>query len=220
MAAVRVLIVEDEGLLRRTLAQLLDAQPELEVVGSAADGNEAVAVACREQPDVVLMDLALPVMSGIEATRAVKAQLPGTAVVVLTQLNDDESLFAALKAGAVGYVLKDAELEQIVEAIRLAHAGGGYLSPAVVPRVLAEFGRISEQAKRRRAIFESLTRREMEVLELIGAGLRNRAIGQRLFISESTVKTHVGAILSKLHLNDRTEAAVVAERHGLLRDEA
>ncbi len=215
MSTIKVLVVEDETLLRRTLVQLLRLQPDLDIVGEAANGIEAVSEALARKPDVILMDLALPALNGIEATRRIKDQLPDVAVVVLTQLSDDESLFAALKIGAIGYILKDASVEQILEAIRAAHRGEGIIYPPLVPRVLQEFSRLATHTQRQREIFQELTRREVEVLELLGQGRRNREIAQRLSITERTVKNHVSSILHKLHVNDRTEAALLAARHGL-----
>jgi DNA-binding NarL/FixJ family response regulator len=217
MPRTRLLVVEDETLLRGTLAQLLRQEPDLDVVGEAADGEQAVAEALTRRPDVILMDLRMPKMTGVEATRRIRQALPEVAVVVLTHLADDENLFAALKAGALGYVLKDASIEQIKEVIRAARRGEGFIYPSLVPRVLQEFARLSVQTERHREIFQELTRREVEVLELLGEGRRNREIADRLYISERTVKNHISSILAKLHVNDRTEAALIAERHGLTR---
>ena len=218
MSQIKVMIVEDEALLRTSLAQLLGAEPDLAVVADASNGRQAVGEAELKRPDVILMDLEMPIVGGIEATRQIKAQLPNTAVVVLTHLSDDANLFAAIKAGAISYVLKDAGVERIAEVIRGAARGEGVIHPSLVPRVLAEFSRLTAKTERQRAIFQELTRREVEVLELLAQGLRNREIGERLFISERTVKSHVGSILFKLQLNDRTEAALLAAKHGLTPD--
>jgi DNA-binding NarL/FixJ family response regulator len=164
------------------------------------------------------MDLELPTLSGIEATRQIKAQRPQTAIVVLTHLGDDDNLFAAIKAGAISYVLKDASVEQILEVVRAAHRGEGFIYPSLVSRVLQEFSRLSTRTERTRELFQELTRREVEVLELLGQGRRNREIAAKLFLSERTVKNHVSSILAKLHVNDRTEAALIAARHGLTRE--
>jgi DNA-binding NarL/FixJ family response regulator len=214
-AKIRVLLVEDDSLLRRTLAELLQLEPDFQLAGQAGTGTAAVAAAEEQRPDVVLMDLELPQLDGIEATRRIRAALPETEIVILTKFGDDEKVFAAIKAGAIGYLLKDAGLEEIRAAIRAAHRKEGSLSPALVARVLKEFGRLTQAARENRALFAELTRREVEVLELLGAGLRNRAIAERLFLSEKTVRNHVSSIFQKLHLNDRTEAALLAQKHGL-----
>lgn len=212
---MRVLIVEDEPALRTNLVQLLQAQEDLEVVASVATGVDAVEIGRASRPDVVLMDLQLPLKNGIEATRElVEGGFEG-AIVVLTHLSDDDSLFSALKAGAIGYVLKDATPPQIVEALRSAARGEGVLYPTLAPRVIKEFRRLAEQPEAQRQIFQTLSRREVEVLELIAQKKKNREIAEALFLSERTVKNHVGAILKKLHLNDRTEARLLAEKHGL-----
>jgi DNA-binding NarL/FixJ family response regulator len=212
---MRVLIVEDEPLLRTTLVQLLQSEEGIDVVASVSNGVDAVELGSSLKPDVVLMDLQLPLMTGIEATaKLVEAGFEG-AVVVLTHLSDDESLFAALRAGATGYVLKDATPAQVVEALRGASRGEGVLYPTLAPRVLKEFRRLADQPEAQREIFQTLSRREVEVLELIAKGKKNREIGDALFLSERTVKNHVGSILKKLHLNNRAEAAQVATKHGL-----
>lgn len=212
---IRLLIAEDEGILRSTLAELLARDPDLRIVATAPDGREALIEALAQRPDVILTDLKMPKMDGIELTRRAREQLPETAVVILTAYDDDDSLFAALKAGAIGYVLKDASVEEIARAVRAAQEGEGFLSPGLVARVMREFGRIDQMARGQRRLFAQLTRRELEVLELLASGLRNRQIAQRLFLSEKTVRNHVSAILGKLHANDRTEAALIAARHGL-----
>jgi len=212
---VRVLIVEDEPLLRTTLVQLLQSEPDLEVVASVSTGVDAVELGGTLRPDVVLMDLQLPVMGGIEATQKLIDSGFEGAIVVLTHLSDDESLFSALKAGAVGYVLKDATPAQVVEALRSAARGEGVIYPTLAPRVLKEFRRLAEQPEAQRQIFQTLSRREVEVLELIAQSKKNREIAEALFLSERTVKNHVGAVLRKLHLNNRAEAAALAAKHGL-----
>lgn len=215
MDKIRVLIAEDEGILRSTLAELLGRESDLEIVGTAGNGRDALIECLGRRPDVVLTDLQMPRMNGIELTREIREQLPQTAVVILTAYDDDDSLFAALKAGALGYVLKDASLGQIAGAIRAARAGEGFLSAALVARVVREFTRIDAMVRGQRTLFAQLTRREAEVLELLAGGLRNRQIAQRLTLSEKTVRNHISAILGKLHANDRTEAALIAARHGL-----
>lgn len=215
MDAIRVLIAEDEGILRSTLAELLGREADLKIVGTVGNGRDALIEALGLRPDVVLTDLQMPRMNGIELTREIRAQLPQTAVVILTVYDDDDNLFAALKAGALGYVLKDASLTQIADAIRLARTGEGFLSAALVARVVREFTRMDAMARGQRKLFAQLTRREAEVLDLLASGLRNRQIAQRLTLSEKTVRNHISTILGKLHANDRTEAALIAARHGL-----
>jgi DNA-binding NarL/FixJ family response regulator len=215
MEQIRILIAEDEGLLRGTLAELLGREDGLAVVAACANGRDALIDALHHLPDVVLTDLRMPRMDGIELTRELKEKLPQTAIVVLTAFDDDEHLFAAIKAGAIGYVLKDASMPQIVEALRAARRGEGFLSPGLVTRVLDEFNRTDRIVRGQREIFAQLTRRETEVLELLAGGMSNRQIAQRLFLSDKTVRNHISVILGKLHANDRTEAALIAARHGL-----
>jgi DNA-binding NarL/FixJ family response regulator len=215
MAPVRLLIAEDENLFRTTLAELLGRDPDLQIVGSVRDGRAGLLDALAERPDVLLTDLRMPTMDGIELTRRIRAEVPDTRVVILTAYDDDDNLFAALKAGAIGYVLKDATPEEVTAAIHAAHQGQGFLSPGLVARVVREFARTDRLARGQRTLFAQLTRREMEVLELLAGGLRNRQIAEKLFLSEKTVRNHISAILGKLHANDRTEAALIAARHGL-----
>jgi DNA-binding NarL/FixJ family response regulator len=215
MARIRLLIAEDETVVRVALAQLLSSESDIEVVGQAADGEIAVDLARRLKPEVVLTDLGMPRMDGIAATRQIKQEMPQCAVVVLTIHHDDDHLFTAIKAGASGYVLKDAPPEQMVGAIRAAARGEGFIGPSLVGRVLEEFARVSRLRAAAKEVFAELTRREMEVLELVGKGLRNREIAEGLFLSEKTVKNHISSIFVKLQVNDRTEAALLAARHGL-----
>jgi DNA-binding NarL/FixJ family response regulator len=213
---IKVMIVEDDSLLRGTLVELLRLESDIHVVSHVPNGEMAVAEADRESPEVILMDIEMPRMNGIDATRAIKEKHPETAVVILTKFGDDENVFSALKAGAVGYVLKDAGMQEIREAIREAHLGGGHLNPALVARVLSEFSRVAKATQESRQVFAELTRREIEVLELLGRGMKNRAIADELCLSEKTVKAHIGGILRKLQVNDRTEAALLAQKHGLV----
>lgn len=215
MSKIRVLIAEDVGTLCSALAELLGREADLEVVKAVLNGRDALIEALALRPDVVLTDLQMPKMDGIELTREVRAQLPDTAVVILTVFDDDDNLFAAIKAGAQGYVLKDADTSRVADAIRAAHEGEGFLSAGLVTRVLREFSRIDTLARRGRELSATLTRREVAVLELLAGGLRNRQIAQRLGLTEKTVRNHMSTILGKLHANDRTEAALIAARHGL-----
>ncbi len=215
MEKTRVLIAEDEGILRSTLGELLAREPDLQIVALCPDGREALIESLAHRPHVVLTDLRMPKVDGIELTRQLKEKSPDIAVVILTAFDDDDNLFAALKAGAIGYVLKDASLEQIVHALHAATAGEGYLSPSHVVRVMKEFTRIDQMARGQRKLFAQLTRREREVLELLAGGHRNKQIAAQLQLSEKTVRNHISTILGKLHVNDRTEAALLAVRHGL-----
>lgn len=212
---IRVLVAEDDSLLRRALVELLSLDGGFEVVSDVPNGQMLVEHVGVLRPHVVLTDIEMPKLNGIEATKAIVATFPEISVVILTKFGDDDNLFNAMRAGASGYVLKDAPIEEIKQAIREAREGEAHLNPALVSRVLGEFQRIANAATERKALFAELTRREIEVLELIGKGMRNRAIAEALFLSEKTVKTHVGGILRKLHLNDRTEAALYAKEHGL-----
>lgn len=215
MDCIRVLLIEDETLLRSTMSTLLNAQQDMEVVGEGVDGEHGVKIALAQKPDVVLTDIQMPRMDGIQATQAIREALPGTAVVILTNYDDDDRLFGALKAGAIGYVLKSAALPEVAEAIRSAHRGEGVLPPTLVTRVVSEFARQARVLQKHHEVFSELTRREVEILEHLGKGSRNREIAEKLFLSERTVKNHVSAILSKLHVNSRTEAALLANQAGL-----
>lgn len=214
---IRLLVVEDDARLRRTLVELLRLEPGFDVVADAGDGETALEQAGVLSPDVVLTDLEMPRLDGVGLIRRVLKMLPEAAVVVLTKFGDDERVFGAIKAGAVGYLLKDAGLEEIVNAVRMAHAGEGFLSPALVARVMGEFARVSRTGLANRRRFAELSRREVEVLECLAAGLRNAQIADRLSLSEKTVKSHVGAILKKLHANDREEAGRLAREGGIER---
>lgn len=215
MPKIRLLIAEDETIVRMALAQLLATEADIEVVGQAADGEKAVDLARRMKPGVVLTDLSMPRLDGIAAIRQIREEMPECAIVVLTIHHDDDHLFAAIKAGASGYVLKDAPPEQTVEAIRAAARGEGFIGPSLVGRVLEEFARVARLRAASKEVFAELTRREMEILELLGKGLRNKNIADRLFLSEKTVKNHISSIFVKLQVNDRTQAALIASKHGL-----
>jgi len=215
LSKIRVMIAEDDSLLRHTLGELLPLDSELALVSTVANGEQAVAEAHILKPDVILMDIEMPRLNGIEATRRIREKLPEIQVVILTKFGDDEKVFAAIKAGALGYLLKDAGLEEIRRAVIAAKNGEGVLSPVLVSKVLGEFNRLTQVATKNRALFAELSRREVEVLELLATGVKNATIADKLCLSEKTVKTHVGSILRKLHVNDRTEAALVATEHGI-----
>lgn len=215
MSKIRVMLAEDDSLLRNTLGELLQLDAELALVSTVSNGEQAVAEAHILKPDVILMDIEMPRVTGIEATRRIREKLPEIQVVILTKFGDDEKVFAAIKAGALGYLLKDAGLEEIRRAVISAKNGEGVLSPVLVSKVLGEFNRLTQVAAKNRELFAELSRREVEVLELLSSGMKNSAIADKLCLSEKTVKTHVGSILRKLHVNDRTEAALVAKEHGI-----
>jgi DNA-binding NarL/FixJ family response regulator len=204
---IRVLICDDHAVVRQGLRTYLELQEDIEVVGEAADGQAAIDVAARTSPDVILLDLAMPDRDGLGALPRLKDI---GRVIVLTSFGEDDRLFAALRGGAVGFLLKDTEPAELVRAIRTAHAGQSPLSPAVAARVIDQLA----QAGRPRAI-DQLTPREREVLRLIAEGLSNKRIARELGVAEKTVKTHVGHVLAKLELSDRTQAALYAVREGL-----
>jgi DNA-binding NarL/FixJ family response regulator len=215
--AIRVLIVDDQALFRESLGILLAAQPGLTVVGEAANGEDALRQVAALRPDVVLMDLRMPVLGGIAATRRVRAAHPTSRVIVLTTFDDDDDLFEALRAGAVSYLLKDVSGEHLAEAVRAAARGESSLQPPVAARVVAEFARLSGPAgPRPQPLAEPLSARELEVLGLLATGASNREIADRLFIAEGTVKNHLTAILGKLGVRDRTQAALRARELGLV----
>jgi two-component system, NarL family, response regulator LiaR len=207
---IRVLIADDHAVVRQGLRTFLDLQPDVEVAGEAADGEEAVEAARRLAPDVVLLDLAMPRLDGVAALPRLRDAAPAARVIVLTSFGEDDRLFAALRAGAAGFLLKDVEPAELVRGIRTAHAGEAPLSPAVAARVVEELAHPG-----RRAAADELTPRELEVLRLIAGGRSNKRIALELGVAEKTVKTHVSHVLAKLGLADRTQAALYAVREGL-----
>lgn len=213
-ATIRVLLVDDHTLFREGVASLLERTGDVVLAGEASTGEQAVEMACELLPDIVLMDIRMPGMGGIEATRVVTSQNPHIGVIVLTMFEDDESVFSALKAGARGYVLKDADHGTLLRAIRSVSRGEALLGPSIARRVLDQFNHPSSLPEP--AVFTELTPREMEVLTLITRGLRNREIADQLFISEKTVGTHISNIFSKLQVTDRTQAILRAFRSGLV----
>jgi NarL family two-component system response regulator LiaR len=211
---ITVLLVDDHEVVRRGLRTFFEAHPEFEVVGEAETGAAAVKLAEEHIPDVVLMDLIMPGMDGVEATRRVKTKSPRTQIVVLTSYHEDENIFPALQAGALSYILKDVKMEELAEAVKRAARSEPSLHPRVAARVIQEL-----HGTRRDEVnpFTDLTNREMEILKLIANGLSNSEIAGQLVISGHTVKGHVSNILSKLHLADRTQAAVYAWQKGVVR---
>jgi DNA-binding NarL/FixJ family response regulator len=215
--AVRILIADDQALIREGLTMLLGRYEDLEVVGAAVDGDAAFRMAMELQPDIVLMDLVMPGTDGVDATRLIVSHLPRVQVVILSAYADDESVFAAVNAGAAGYLTKDSGADQIHHAIVTVHGGGALLDPHVQRRLLDRVR--SANAHPPPHPPHELTHREMEVLRLISHGLSNTEIAERLFVSEATVKTHVNNILAKTDLRDRAQAVAYAFRHGLTDEE-
>lgn len=217
---VRVLLVDDQALFREALGLLLSVRHEVEVVGEAADGDEAVRRTAALRPDVVLMDLRMPVLDGIAATRRVRAEHPGVQVIALTTFDDDEDVFAALRAGAVGYLLKDVSSERLVEAIVAAARGESVLQPSVAAKVVARVAQLPDEApatgERVQPLVVPLSERELEVARLLAQGHSNREIAGALFLAEGTVKNYVTTVLAKLGVRDRTQAALRARALGLL----
>lgn len=216
--SIRVLIVDDQALFREGLETLLSIHKDLQVVGQATNGQEGLELATRLRPDVVLMDIRMPVLNGIGSTRRLKQVLPGCRVIVLTTFDDREIVFEALRAGAVGYLLKDVGSEQLAESIRVTARGESILEPSVAAKVVAEFSRTLPLA----AVTDSevlpdpLSERELEVLRLVTSGLSNREIAERLFISSGTAKTHIHHLCGKLGVRNRTEAAMRGRELGLV----
>ncbi len=208
---IRVLIADDHAVVRQGLRTFLELQDDIEVVGEAADGEQALAAAAELEPDVVLMDLVMPRLGGIAAIERLRERAPAVRVIVLTSFLDDEKVLPAVRAGAAGYLLKDVQPAELVRAIRTVEGGEALLHPAVAARVLRELAGDRGGAERH----ERLTERELEVLALIARGLANKAIALELGVAEKTVKTHVSNILGKLGLSDRTQAALYAVREGL-----
>jgi DNA-binding NarL/FixJ family response regulator len=214
---LRVLIVDDHALFRRGLHMVLDQEADIDVVGEAGDGQEAVQKAQELMPDVILMDIRMPRRSGIEATRQIKDLLPHVRILVLTISDEEADLYEAIKAGAAGYLLKEISIDDVADAIRSIWRGQSRLSPSMAAKLLAEFAAMSKRAEEQRQLpAPRLTDREMEVLRHVAQGLNNKDIAKELFISENTVKNHIRNILEKLHLHSRMEAVVYAVREKLL----
>jgi DNA-binding NarL/FixJ family response regulator len=216
MSVIRVLLVDDQALFREGLRTLLSVYPDIAVVGDASNGEEAVRQALALAPDVVLMDLQMPLLDGVAATRRLHGARPECRVIILTTFDDDEYVFDGLRAGAVGYLLKDVPSTRLVEAVRAAARGESFLEPSVAAKVVAEFARLASLAPAPAALVEPLSEREREILRRLAAGASNRAIAAELVLAEGTVKNHVTSILGKLGVHDRTQAALKARELGLV----
>jgi len=214
---IRVLLVDDQPLFREGVHTLLSLQPDLEVVGEAGNGEEALRLAARLRPDVILMDLQMPVLDGVEATRRLRLTQPDCRVIALTTFDDDEYVFEGLRAGAIGYLLKDTPSVKLLEAIRAAARGESFLQPSIAAKVVAEFSRLADQAPTRpQPLAEPLSERENDILRLVVTGASNKEIAAVLVITEGTVKNHLTNILAKLGVRDRTQAALKAKELGLV----
>ena len=215
---VRVGVVDDQPLIRTGLRSMIDHAADVELVGEAADGEGAVELARRERPDVLLMDIRMPVLDGIEATRRIcsDAELPGVRVVVLTTFDVDDYVHAAIRAGASGFLLKDAPPEDVLDAIRVVARGDALLAPRVTRRIIAELAARPDPDRDAPPQLDVLTDREREVLSLVGRGLSNGEIGARLYVSPATAKTHVSHVMTKLYARDRAQLVVIAYESGLI----
>ncbi len=216
MSRIRILLVDDQAMFREGLRTLLATQSDFEVVGEAAHGEEALRLCPTARPDVVLMDLRMPVLDGVAATRRLRAGHPEVRVIVLTTFDDDEDIFEGLRAGALGYLLKDAGSAKLFEAVRAAARGESFLQPSVAAKVVAEFTRLAGREPMFAELVEPLSDRELEVLRWVAQGASNKEIAAALFIAEGTVKNHLTSIFNKLDVRDRTQAALKARELGLL----
>ncbi len=218
MKKLRILLTDDQSLFREALRTLLSLQPDFEIVAEAENGERALAFARAHKPDVILMDLRMPVMGGVEATRRIMAAVPGSRVVVLTTFDEDEEIFEALRAGALGYLLKACSADKLNESVRAAAKGASVLEPSVTAKMMAGLNRLSarEGKKVSQSLPDPLSERELAVLKLLAEGCSNKEIGAKLSITEGTVKNHMTNILGKLGVLDRTQAALRARELGLI----
>jgi DNA-binding NarL/FixJ family response regulator len=211
---IKVLIADDHKMFRQGLRMLFEMEPDIKVVGEARDGVDVQQLACDLDPDIILMDINMPIVDGVEATRQILKQRPEQAVIILTMFRENEHVFQAINAGARGYVLKDADSTDVTRALRNVAAGGSVLDTTMTSMVFQQFKQLSQQAEKQNP--EGLTDRELEILALIANGASNREIGENLFLSEKTIKNYITSIFQKLHTNDRTHAAVYAIQRGLI----
>jgi DNA-binding NarL/FixJ family response regulator len=214
---IRVVVADDQGMVRSGFTTLLNAQPDIDVIGEAVNGQEAIARATELRPDVILMDVRMPVLDGLQATRRISALDVRPRILILTTFDLDDYVYEALRAGASGFLLKDASAGELAEAVRVVAAGDGLLAPSVTRRLIAEFARLGAPRSPDRKNLKDLTDRETEVLALVARGLTNGEIAARLFVAEQTIKTHVSRVLTKLRLRDRAQAVVFAYESGLVR---
>jgi DNA-binding NarL/FixJ family response regulator len=216
-APIRIVLVDDQALFRESLALLLGAQPDLQVVGEAANGEAALHLVATVRPQVVLMDLRMPILDGVAATRRLRADHPDVRVIALTTFDDDVDMFAALRAGAIGYLLKDVSGETLFAAVRMAARGESFLPPPIATKVVAELARIADSPQvRPQPLIHPLSERELEILGLLARGATNREIAAALVLAEGTIKNHITNILGKLQVDTRTQAALVARELGLI----
>jgi DNA-binding NarL/FixJ family response regulator len=215
MQKIRVLLADDHTIFRKGLQEIINKQSDMTVVGEAKDGVDAVNKAEELAPDIILMDISMPILDGVKATRLIRDQGEQVGIVVLTMHGDDKYVFEAIKAGAQGYILKDADLDELLKAIRTVHRGEPMIDSSIAGRVLVEFGRLTRDQQNRD--FLDLSQRETEILQFVAQGATNKDISEKLFISEYTVRNALSIIFQKLHVNSRTEAAVYAVREGLIR---
>lgn len=214
---IKILLVDDQSLFREGLRTLIEVQPDFRVVGEASNGEESLRLAATEQPEVVLMDLRMPVMDGVTATRRIRDLFPNIHVIVLTTFDDDETVFDGLRAGAVGYLLKDVTSEKLYEAIRAAARGEYFMMPSITAKVMSEFTRMARTPRAPQGeLIAPLSNRELEVLRHVATGASNKEIADTLVIAEGTVKNHLTSILAKLDARDRMQAVLKAREHGLI----
>jgi DNA-binding NarL/FixJ family response regulator len=214
---IRVVVADDQGMVRSGFTTLLNAQPDIEVIGEAVNGQEAIVRAAELRPDVILMDVRMPVLDGLQATQRISALDVRPRILILTTFDLDDYVYEALRAGASGFLLKDASAGELADAVRVVAAGDGLLAPSVTRRLIAEFARLGARRSPDRKNLKDLTDRETEVLALVARGLANAEIAAQLFVAEQTIKTHVSRVLTKLGLRDRAQAVVFAYETGLVR---
>lgn len=217
---IKILLVDDQQLIRQGIQYLLETENDLRVIGHASNGKEAIRIAEELKPDVILMDIRMPEMDGVQATAEILKKNSGIGIIILTTFDDDEYIFEGLKAGARGYFLKDISSEEMAEAVRTVAAGGALIQPSITRKVLSEFSRLAANPvsgkSSQHKLEEPLTDREMDVLLVLAEGLSNKEISERLFITEGTVKNHVSNLIAKLNVRDRTQAIIKAQEFGLL----